>query len=188
LIALSLATARCGGSAFTSDPVGSSPDAYAPGDAADDKDGGLPEEASVADATVGPDATADAGSDEGGGRPEDGGRRDAFVDDAFVDDAESSGDATSTDAEAGDAGSKDAGGAARDAGPTDAGGIDAGATDAGESDAASCAIPCATKCCGSGEQCCTTLQIELDGGSLATRSCMAVSGVACIVGLTSDSN
>jgi hypothetical protein len=183
LVAMAVATARCGGDAFTADPPGSSPDASPPADAAHDDDTGSPAEASVADAALGLDATADAGSGEDGGRSQDGGRRDASAADAG-----SPEDATVADAESGDAGSKDAGGSAYDGGPTDARAIETGAGDGGEDDAAACEIPCGTACCGAGEQCCGTLQLTLDGGSLVTSSCRPVSNLACIAGATPEGN
>lgn len=143
-LVLVLATARCGGGAFTdapADPVDL--DAQPSIDATEEPpsqvkaDGGL-----ASDASVGVDAGAitDAG-DEGRVGPRDSGRR--------VDGAPE-------DAASADAGSRDAG--------KDAAGPDA-AFDAG------CSDVCGTLCCLSTQHCCQGVLIRLDGGTGAAFSC-----------------
>lgn len=167
LIALALATVRCGGGAFSSDP--GAPDAYVPTDAADD--GAAPDGA--IDAT----AVADASGDEDRGRPLDGGRRDATLEDAGSgvgaagDDGESRADAQSSGH---DAGPKDGGAPGVDATAEDAGGsADSGTADTDANDAAPCVVPCGEMCCPAGDQCCTTLLVRLDGGTGTSHSCQS---------------
>jgi hypothetical protein len=163
LTVLALATVRCGGDPFTTDPGESSPDAYAPADAGDaaastTSDANVPADGSVEDATVEPDA-ADAGNDDDRVTV---GRRDASLQDsgettdASEDSASNDAGSVGRDADGEtDAGVRDA--AAVDAGAVDAGPEDAGAKDAADvEDAATCAVPCGTTCCTALEQCCQT--------------------------------
>jgi len=162
LTLLALATVRCGGDPFTTDPGESVPDANAPADAADaatTNEAAVPADGSVEDATVEPDA-ADAGNDED--------RVAVDRHDASLQDSGETTDATGEDGASNDAGrvGHDAGGdmdagareaGAADAGPEDAGPEDAGSKDAGPvEDAATCAVPCGTTCCTALEQCCQT--------------------------------